>query len=267
MATVTGLQAQHSEFWPELCEQTLALANAEPILSSYYFTNVLNHASFEAALAFHIAAMLDSNTVSGQLLNEVFGEIAEADGSIVTAAINDIKAYYQRDPACDNYCRPFLFFKGFMAIQAHRFAHYLWRQDRRSLALYIQHRVSLSFDVDIHPAASLGQGIMVDHATGLVIGETAIVGDNVSLMHGVTLGGTGCETGQRHPKIGDGVLISAGAKILGNINIGDGVKVGAGSVVLEAVPPHMTVVGVPAKIVGRPAEDQPALHMNQQIDN
>ncbi|MCH6255530.1 serine O-acetyltransferase [Puniceicoccaceae bacterium K14] len=161
---------------------------------------------------------------------------------------------------------PFLFFKGFSALSSYRFAHYLWHENRRELALYLQSLISKTFGVDIHPAARIGKGILIDHATGVVIGETAVVGNNVSLLHNVTLGGTGKECGDRHPKVGDGVLIAAGAKVLGNIKIGDGAKVGAGSVVLRDVRPHCTVVGVPAKNLGACGEKLPALGMNQQID-
>lgn len=249
-----------------MLSEAVSLSNAEMMLASYYHASVINHDSFESALAFHIATELNSSTVSGIMLNDLFVEILANEAQIAIAALADINAYYERDPACDNYCRPFLFFKGFLAVQAQRFAHYLWQHDRRSMARYIQHQVSALYDVDIHPAARLGEGIMVDHATGLVIGETAVVGDNVSLLHGVTLGGTGSESGKRHPTVGMGVMISAGAKVLGGISIGDGAKIGAGSVVLESVPAHVTVAGVPARIVGKPLETLPALSMDQQLD-
>ena len=170
-----------------------------------------------------------------------------------------------RDSACTELSVPFLYFKGFHALQTHRVTHWLWEQGRESLALFFQNRMSAEFGVDIHPAAQLGYGIMLDHATGLVIGETAVVGNNVSILQSVTLGGTGKDEGDRHPKICDGVLISAGATILGNICVGEGAKVGAGSVVLEAVPPHTTVAGVPAKIVGRPSTEQPAMEMDHDF--
>jgi len=246
--------------------QAISLASDELMLTSYYHNHVINHKSFESALAFHVAAELGSETVSEQMLNTLFTEVLQAEPSLADAALADIDAYFERDPACDNYCRPFLFFKGYLAIQAQRLAHYLWSIQRRSMARYIQHSISALCDVDIHPAAQLGKGLMVDHATGLVIGETAVVGNNVSLLHGVTLGGTGNGVGKRHPKIGEGVLISSGAKILGDITVGDGAKVGAGSVVLESVPAHVTVAGVPAKVVGRPVEKSPSLSMDQKID-
>lgn len=191
----------------------------------------------------------------------------ESDPELGIAVRQDLLAVEERDSACHKLSVPFLHFKGFHALQTYRVANWLWRQGRQSLALFFQNRMSSEFDVDIHPAARLGQGIMLDHATGLVIGETAVVGNNVSILQSVTLGGTGKEDGDRHPKIGNGVLISAGAKILGNITVGDGAKVGAGSVVLDHVPPHVTVAGVPAKIVGRPASKSPALEMDQGFDN
>ena len=252
--------------WPKMHSQAISLASDELMLTSYYHNHVINHESFESALAFHVAAELGSETVSEQMLNTLFTEVLRAEPRLADAALADIDAYFERDPACDNYCRPFLFFKGYLAIQAQRFAHHLWSSQRQSMARYIQHGVSVLCDVDIHPAAQLGRGLMVDHATGLVIGETAVVGNNVSLLHGVTLGGTGNGVGKRHPKIGEGVLISSGAKILGDITVGDGAKVGAGSVVLESVPAHVTVAGVPAKVVGRPVEKNPSLSMDQHID-
>lgn len=253
--------------WPEMHRQAVSLANDESMLASYYHNHVIKHEGFGSALAFHIAAQLGNGTVSAQMLSELLAGVLLAEAGLTEAALADIDAYFERDPACDNYCRPFLFFKGYLAIQAQRFAHHLWRNQRKSMARYIQHRVSVLCDVDIHPAAQLGKGLMLDHATGLVIGETAEVGDNVSLLHGVTLGGTGNGVGKRHPSIGNGVLISAGAKILGDISVGAGSKVGAGSVVLESVPAHVTVAGVPAKVVGRPAEESPSLSMDQQIDS
>ena len=253
--------------WPEMFSEAVSLTSDEVMLASYYHASIINHDSFESALAFHLASQLDSHTVAGMMLNELFSDILVEEPQIALAALADLDAYVERDPACDNYCRPFLFFKGYLAIQSHRFANYLWRQGRRSMARYIQHQVSTLCDVDIHPAAQLGQGLMVDHATGLVIGETAVVGDNVSLLHGVTLGGTGSGSGKRHPTVGTGVLISSGAKVLGGITIGDGSRIGAGSVVLVSVPAQVTVAGVPARIVGRPLESLPALSMDQQLDD
>ena len=200
-----------------------------------------------------------------RLLREVMLAALDSDTAIRRAVRLDLQAVEDRDSACHEIYIPFLYFKGFHALQTYRVAHWLWKAGRQSLALFFQNRMSTEFGVDIHPAARLGHGIMLDHATGLVIGETAVVGNNVSMLQSVTLGGTGKDEGDRHPKIGDGVLISAGAKILGNIRVGDGAKVGAGSVVLEDVPAHTTVAGVPARVVGRPASAQPALEMDHHF--
>ena len=254
------------KFWSTLLKEAALLQEAEPVLSSHYHNNLLNHESFADALAFLVASRLGSEVLSSIVLNEVFLEAIEKDSSIVSKAKSDINAYLLRDPACDLACRPFLFYKGFLAIQAYRFAHCLWCHERQSLARYLQHRISTCCDVDIHPAAEIGSDIMLDHATGFVVGETAKIGNNVSILHGVTLGGTGCQGGDRHPKVGDGVLISTGAKLLGNITIGDNVKVGAGSIVLESVPDSVTVVGVPAKIVGSSGVKRPAFDMDQAIE-
>ena len=236
--------------WKRIRAETERHAQEEPILASFLHATILNHRSLECALSFHLASQLDSPTVSSLLLREVMLQALEKDARIREAVRADLEAVVDRDSACHELYIPFLYFKGF---------------GRQSMALFFQNRVSVKFGVDIHPAARLGKGIMLDHATGLVIGETAVVGDNVSILQSVTLGGTGKDEGDRHPKIGNGVLISAGAKILGNIRVGDGAKVGAGSVVLEDVPAHTTVAGVPAKVVGRPASDQPALDMNHDF--
>ncbi len=248
--------------WQRICEETRGHAAEEPVLASYLHATILNHNRMERSLSFHLANQLDSPAASSLLLREVMLEAFEADPDILEAVRADLLAVLDRDSATHELYIPFLYYKGFHALQAYRVAHWLWTHDRQSLALFFQNRVSTKFGVDIHPAARLGRGIMLDHATGMVIGETAVVGNNVSILQSVTLGGTGKEDGDRHPKIGDGVLISAGAKILGNICVGEGAKVGAGSVVLEHVAPHTTVAGVPSKVVGRPATDQPALDMD-----
>ena len=255
--------------WLQMRSEAAQLSADEPLLSEYYRQRVLCCDDFPAALALHIAAQLSdaADRPSLSQLATIFQQLLVACPDIAAAALTDIAAYFERDPACNNYCRPFLFFKGFIAVQAQRFSHALWQKKRCVLARHIQSRASQCYDVDIHPAARIGRGVMVDHATGLVIGETAVVGDNVSFLHGVTLGGVGWKAGQRHPRIGTGVLVSAGAKILGDISIGDGAKVGAGSVVLQSVPEHVTVAGVPARVVGRPDESLPALSMNQAIDH
>lgn len=251
--------------WERIREETVGHAGEEPILASFLHATIINHKSLECALSFHLANQLDSPTASSLLLRDVILQALESDKAIRDAIRADLQAVLDRDSACHELYIPFLYFKGFHALQAHRVAHWLWQHGRESLALFFQNRVATEFAVDIHPAARMGKGIMLDHATGLVIGETAVVGNNVSILQSVTLGGTGKSEGDRHPKIGDGVLISAGAKILGNISVGEGAKVGAGSVVLEDVPPHTTVAGVPAKIVGRPSSEQPALEMDHDF--
>ena len=251
--------------WERIRQETVRHANEEPILASFLHATILNHAELEGALSFHLANQLDSPVASSLLLRDVILEALQSDAAIREAVRADLRAVLDRDSACHELYIPFLYFKGFHALQTQRVAHWLWRRGRESLALFFQNRMSTTFGVDIHPAARMGKGIMLDHATGLVIGETAVVGDNVSILQSVTLGGTGKVEGDRHPKIGDGVLISAGAKILGNIRVGEGAKVGAGSVVLEDVPAHTTVAGVPAKVVGRPASAQPALEMEHDF--
>ncbi len=266
MTTLARTSGKDDPLWATIRDETRAEAEREPILASFLHATILNHDSLEAALSFHLAHKLDSPTASALLVREVIEEALTSDPGIIAATRCDIRAVRERDSACDDFSVPFLYFKGFHALQAHRVAHWLWRQGRQSLALFFQNRISCEFGVDIHPAARIGQGIMLDHATGVVIGETAVVGNNVSIMQSVTLGGTGKEHGDRHPKVGDGVLLSAGAKVLGNIRIGEGAMVGAGSVVLRDVPPHTTVAGVPAVVVGRPSCDQPALEMNHRLD-
>lgn len=256
---------QTDAVWELIRKETELEAAKEPILASFLHATILNHDSLEAALSFHLANKLDSPTASALLVREVIEDAFAKDPDISKAIRADLLSIQQRDSACDQLSTPFLYFKGFHALQSYRVAHWLWKNDRRSLALFFQNRISVVFSVDIHPAAVIGKGIMLDHATGVVIGETAVVKDNVSIMQSVTLGGTGKEHGDRHPKVGEGVLISAGAKILGNITIGKGAKVGAGSVVLQEVPPHTTVAGVPARIIGKPRTGQPALDMNHQI--
>ncbi|MFT5483084.1 MAG: serine O-acetyltransferase [Halieaceae bacterium] len=251
--------------WQRIRKEAAIDAESEPILASFLHATILNHDSLETALSFHLANKLDSPTASAMLIREVIEQAMVEDECLPQAIRRDLQAIEDRDSACTSLANPFLYFKGYQALQVHRVAHWLWKQDRKPLALFFQSRVSAGFGVDIHPAARLGYGIMLDHATGVVIGETSVVGNDVSIMQSVTLGGTGKEEGDRHPKVGDGVLISAGAKILGNISIGTGAKVGAGSVVLQDVPPHTTVAGVPAKVVGKPGTDLPALEMNHQL--
>lgn len=249
--------------WSRMRLEAATSAAAEPILASFMNATILHHGTFGAALSYRLAEKLADAQMSAMLWREVASD-AFADNGIVEAAVADISAYFDRDPACREYSQPFLYFKGFHALQSYRVANWLWRQGRHSLALYLQSRMSELWTLDIHPAASLGRGIFIDHAHSIVIGETARVGDNVSILHDVTLGGTGKDTHDRHPKVGNGVLISAGAKVLGNIEIGDGAKIAAGSVVLEPVKPYCTVAGVPAKPVGACAGNA-AADMDQKI--
>ncbi|AXK38697.1 serine O-acetyltransferase [Crenobacter cavernae] len=251
--------------WEAIRAEAADAARDEPLLASFLHMTVLRHGTLEDVLAFHLSSKLASPIMDARALMELFCEALADDGSIARAMRADIRACYDRDPACDAYSMPLLYFKGFHAIQSQRITHWLWKKGRKTLAYFLQNRISEVMGADIHPAAAIGEGIMLDHGTGVVVGETAVIGDNVSLLQGVTLGGTGKVHGDRHPKIGNGVLIGANASILGNIEVGDGAKIGAGSVVLEDVPPHTTVVGVPAREVGRPDEDMPALGMDQRI--
>ncbi len=252
--------------WQQISCETQTAVQQEPALASFYHACILNHCSLGDALSYQLASQLGNDAVPAILLRETFDEALGASVDIVECARADIEACRDRDPACDRYFLPLLYFKGFHAIQAYRIAHWLWQQQRVAMAMYLQNRIAQIFDVDIHPAAQIGRGILMDHATGVVIGETAVVGDNVSMLHGITLGGCGSGKGDRHPKVSSGVLISAGAKILGNIMIGEGAKIGAGSLVLDAVLPHTTVAGVPARQVGSPATAQPAFNMDHSID-
>ncbi len=251
--------------WIKIKETTEQQAQEEPILASFLHATILNHSSLEAALSFHLADKLDSSTAPALLVREIVEDALENAKDIGSAIREDILASYERDSACDCLSTPLLFYKGFHALQAYRVAHWLWSNDRQPLALFLQNRISMVFGVDIHPAAHIGKGIMLDHATGIVIGETAVVGNNVSIMQAVTLGGTGKESGDRHPKIGEGVLIGTGSKVLGNINIGQGVHISSGSVVLKNIPAHKVVAGVPAEIIGDAIALQPALDMNQDL--
>ncbi len=253
------------EFWRELKSEAANVAENEPLLASYVHACILTHHNFETSLSFILSNKMADDVMPALAIREVLDEAYLMQPAIAEAAIADITAVYKRDAATSNYLTPLLYFKGFQAVQVHRLAHHLWSQGRYQLALFLQSRNSQVFGVDIHPAARVGQGVMFDHATGIVVGETAVIEDNVSILQNVTLGGTGHESGDRHPKIRQNVLIGAGAKILGNIEIGEGSKVGAGSVVLSDVPEHVTVVGVPAKVVGRPCCQRPCESMNQNV--
>ncbi len=254
------------DLWPLMREEAERKAQEEPILGSYFHATILNHKTFGDALSFRLASKLDNPMLPTMLIRDVIGEATEEDPHLLSAAEIDILATYTRDPACDDLSTPFLFFKGFHALQAHRIAHWLWQQGRQTLAHFFQNQISVTLGVDIHPAARLGSGIMFDHATGIVIGETAVVEDDVSILHAVTLGGSGKVSGDRHPKIRRGVLLAAGCKVIGNIEVGRNAKVGAGSVVLQDVPPNVTVAGVPAKVVAHLNDHQvPAHDMDHTI--
>lgn len=251
--------------WQTIRDEVTHSAGEEPMLASFLHLTVLRHKSLSNVLAFHLSSKLSNSVMDARTLYELFAEALADDPKIEQAVKADIVAYYERDPACDQYCLPLLYFKGFHAIQAHRINHWLWQQGRKTLAYFLQNRASEVFGVDIHPAARFGQGIMIDHGTGVVIGETAVLGNDISILHGVTLGGSGKESGDRHPKISDGVMIGANASILGNIRIGANAKIGAGSVVVRDIPASSTAVGVPAKVVGVSAQSKPATEMKQDF--
>ena len=249
--------------WSRITEEAEAAIREEPLLGGLLHSSVLHHATMERALAYRIALKLSSGEMGEQLLNEIAMEAYASDPRLGQSARADLVAVYERDPACHRFLQPLLYFKGYQAVQAYRVSHWLWTEGRRDLAYFLQMRISEHFGVDIHPAARLGKGIMIDHAHSIVIGETAVVGDNVSMLHSVTLGGTGKEDGDRHPKIGDGVLIGAGAKVLGNIEIGHCSRIAASSVGLHAVPPCKTETGGAARIVGEAGCEQPSITMDQ----
>ena len=250
--------------WDQLRDDAQRIIANEPLLGGLVHNGLLHHDNFRNALAYRIALKLTSVDMPAQLLREIADD-AYSDDALIQAARADIVAVLERDPACHMLIQPLLFFKGYQAVQTYRVAHWLWRQGRREMAYYFQMRCSEVFGVDIHPGARLGEGIMIDHAHSIVIGETAVVGDNVSMLHSVTLGGTGKADGVRHPTICNGVLIGAGAKVLGAITIGKCSKIAAGSVVLKDVPDCKTVAGVPAKIMGEAGCDQPAVSMNHLL--
>ncbi|MEM1128913.1 MAG: serine O-acetyltransferase [Pseudomonadota bacterium] len=251
--------------WQQITEEAERAVLDEPLLGGLIHNGILHHRSLEKALAFRISMKLGSDEMSEQILRELTEEAYSTSPKLGEAARADLVAIFERDPACHRMLQPILFFKGFQAVQAHRIANWLWEQEANDMAYFVQMRVSELFGVDIHPAARIGKGLMIDHAHSIVIGETAVVGDNVSMLHSVTLGGTGKEDDDRHPKIGNGVLIGAGAKVLGNIRIGDCSRIAAGSVVLQEIPPCKTVAGVPARIVGEAGCDQPSVTMDQRL--
>ena len=253
--------------WASLRNEAKAASKSEVALSSLLAAVILNHKTLGGALSYQLARKLGDQELRAMSIREIAEEAYASDPTLVEIAEADLKAVFERDPACKGYVQPFLFFKGFLALQTQRVAHWLWQEERETLALYLQSRTSELFQVDIHPATRIGRGIFMDHGTGVVIGETAVVGDDVSMLHGVTLGGTGSERGDRHPKIGKGVMLGAGAKVLGNIEIGDYAKIASGSVVLKPVPAGCTAAGVPARLVNCPMADEPAKTMDQTLSD
>jgi serine O-acetyltransferase len=253
-------------FWQELRRAACSTAVEEPVLSGLMHAAILNHDRLVDALGCHLAQKLGGPNFDPLLVREVCVEAFSADPALLRRMVRDMRAVMDRDPACRSVLQPFLFFKGTAALEAYRVAHFLWLRERHILAYHFQSQISELFQVDIHPAARLGEGIFIDHGTGIVIGETTVVEDDVSILQGVTLGGNGKERGDRHPKIGRGVLISVGAKVLGNIRVGEGARIGAGSVVLHEVPPHCTAAGVPAKLVRCASPADPASSMDHQLD-
>ncbi|KAJ3681965.1 hypothetical protein LUZ60_014538 [Juncus effusus] len=251
--------------WEAVKSEAKTEAEKEPILSSFLYASVLSHNCLERALGFVLANRLQNPTLLATQLMDIFDDVMMNDKAIQRSIRLDAQAFKDRDPACAQYSWALLYLKGYHSIQSYRIAHALWNRGRRILALALQSRISEVFAVDIHPAAKIGEGILLDHGTGLVIGETAVVGNWVSLMQGVTLGGTGKEHGDRHPKISSGALIGAGATILGNISVGEGAMVAAGSLVLKDLPPHSMAVGNPAKVVGYIQDEDPSLTMKHDV--
>lgn len=257
--------SRHDPVWERLREEANAMVASEPALSSFVYETVLNHDQLEEAVVHRIADRLGHVVVSASLIRQTYLEALADEPQLGEAFRADMAAVYDRDPACTRFLEPVLYFKGFHAIQTHRLANWLWRKGREDFALYLQSRSSEVFQVDVHPRVPMGRGMFIDHATGVVIGGTAVIEDNVSILQNVTLGGTGKVSGDRHPKIRHGVLIGAGAKVLGNIEVGHCSKVASGSVVLKDVPPNSTVAGVPAKVVGEAGCAEPSVSMDQLL--
>lgn len=252
--------------WPRLRKEAEAAMSAEPALTSFVYATITSHDRLEDAVSHRIAQRIGDADVDAVLIASTFRDVLASEPTLVNTISADLAAVLDRDPACVRFLEPLLYFKGFHALATYRFAHALWQQNRNDLALFLQSQASRIFGADIHPGARLGKGIMLDHATGFVVGETAVVGDNCSFLHAVTLGGSGKQSGDRHPKLGAGVLVGAGAKILGNIHVGSCARVAAGSVVLKDVPPQVTVAGIPARIVGHVGNCEPAKTMDQDFE-
>lgn len=255
----------YDPIWQSVRAEAEDVMSAERALGGFIYATVLAHDRLEDSICHRLAQRLNHADVDAGLIGQIFADVLRQRPDIGRCFRADLAAVYDRDPACHRYIEPLLYFKGFHALVTHRFAHALWIDGRKDFALYLQSQSSRIFGVDIHPAARIGRGLMFDHATGIVVGETAVIGDHCSLLHGVTLGGSGKESGDRHPKIGDNVMIGAGAKVLGNISIGNCCRVAAGSVVLQDVPPQSTVAGVPARIVGPAGCPEPARNMDQRL--
>src|SRR6195952_159618 len=251
--------------WGALRNEAEAAAQKESALASLLAAVILNHKTLGGALSYQLARKLGDQELRAMSIREIAEEAYAANPALVEMAEADLKAVFERDPACKGYVQPFLFFKGFLSLQTQRVAHWLWLEGRDTLAFYLQSRMSELFQVDIHPATRIGRGVFVDHGTGIVIGETAVIGDDVSMLQGVTLGGTGAERGDRHPKIGKGVLLGAGAKVLGNITIGDYAKVASGSVVLKPVPAGCPAAGVPARLINCPTGSEAARALDHTL--
>lgn len=264
--TSNVVELSSDQTWSRMRIEAASAAAQEPVLASFLHATILNHESFEAALSYRLAQKFRDVEMNAMTWRDVCSAAYTDEPYLVEAALHDLRAVIKRDPACHEHMQPFLYFKGYLALQAQRVANWLWRHERAALALFLQSRMSELFAVDIHPAVPIGKGVFIDHATGIVIGETATIDDEVSILQNVTLGGTGKEDGDRHPKIRKGALISVGAKVLGNIIVGENAKVAAGSVVLQAVEPGCTVAGVPAKPVGKCAADvSPSETMDQSF--
>jgi serine O-acetyltransferase len=253
--------------WARIRGEAEEIVRREPELATLIFSTILHHDTLEAAVVHRVAERLDSPEISAEMIRQAYADALEAEPGIGEAFRADIVATVDRDPATNRFLEPVLYFKGFHAIQTHRLAHWLWSRGRKDFAYYLQSRSSAVFQTDINPAVSIGRGIFLDHATGLVVGETAVIEDDVSILQEVTLGGTGKEAGDRHPKIRCGVLIGAGAKILGNIEIGHCARIAAGSVVLKSVPHNTTVAGVPARVIGEAGCPEPSRTMDHLFDD
>ncbi len=252
--------------WDIIREKAITIADRESALKPLLDETVLERSSFAECLTYRLTRKLVNHAASITVLHDTFMECFSNELTLQQKVAFDMNAVCERDPACPDSLTPLLYFKGFQALICYRISHHLWQNGRTEFALYLQSLISETFAVDIHPAARIGYGILLDHATGFVAGETTVIENNVSILHEVTLGGTGKDRGDRHPKVRSGVLLGAGAKILGNVEIGEGARVGAGSVVLNSVPPHTSVAGVPAKIIGATKDVSPALGMCHQLD-